>query len=151
MGTIKKGPRFAIGDRVFTYYDMKWGNIAKIHETQEVKRQGEPTGEFDTWYDVAMDDGSTGYYNDGGTMGWDMARIIPPDYAQRYWPQYPDPKPDDIELLANSVSVVIGQQGEVSAWVNVFDAQNYARRISGKCIDSLYVQPKGTTDPIAVN
>lgn len=58
---------------------------------------------------------------------------------------------DDIELLANSVSVVVGQQGEISVWQNVFDGQRYAQQIGGACIDSVYVQPKGTTDPITVN
>lgn len=78
------GPRFKVGDRVFSHYTMGWGTVTEVQETQEVLSRGEPTGHYDTWYYVTFDDGNKHLMNDGGTYGWDMCRIMPERIAMRY-------------------------------------------------------------------
>lgn len=78
---------FNEGDRCFSHYVMDWGTVGKIDQPlREILSQGEPTGEYDTWYDVNFD--KKGHYsmNDGGThpMGWEWGRIVPPHIAKRY-------------------------------------------------------------------
>jgi len=110
MTGVEHKARFAKGDRIFSHYEMKWGTIIEIGNVEEVLRQGEPcpikgmTDEFhtDAWHTVEWDDGGTSIMNDGGTMGWDMARIIPPHIAKRYG--YGDdpnpPQPEQYVLVA---------------------------------------------------
>jgi hypothetical protein len=78
-------PQFNPGNRVFTHYDMKWGTIRNLHRTHRGEIHG-VTGDplpDTTWYNVDMDDGSHGYYDDAHG-NWDMARIVPPAIAKRY-------------------------------------------------------------------
>jgi len=81
---LKGKPRFAVGDRVFSHYQMGWGVVERLGEVEPVQHQGEPTDDTDAWHLVRWDDGGTSIMNDGGTMGWDMARIMPPAIAKRY-------------------------------------------------------------------
>jgi len=84
--------RFEVGDRAFSHYQMAWGTVEKVVKTEEVFMAGDPTGEFDTWYEWRQDDGTTFQMNDGGTMGWDMCRIMPAEIQRRWWPKHPDPQ-----------------------------------------------------------
>jgi hypothetical protein len=54
---------FAVGDRGFNYYDMKWGTVEQ-----------EPSD--DGWFKVRHDDGSTAILND--------ERFVTPAVAKRY-------------------------------------------------------------------
>lgn len=74
--------RFADGDRVFSHYTMKWGNVVELNNIS--------VNSNDIWYDVRWDDGSTDLMNQGTTA--EFGRIMSPELAQRFWPDYPDPK-----------------------------------------------------------
>lgn len=74
---------FKAGDRVFSHYTMKWGNVVSVDRTEQVRESGVLTSHTDTWYSVRWDDGTTDLMNDGGTRGWSMCRIMPPHIAER--------------------------------------------------------------------
>lgn len=87
-------PRFKDGDRCFSHYTMKWGTVVKLKERVDVRLRGVATGDIDHWYDVRWDDDSTDLMNDGGSQGWEMARIIPPAVAERFgYGKDPDTQP----------------------------------------------------------
>lgn len=79
-------PRFKLHDRVFSHYEMAWGTIVRVGKPEPVQHRGEQTDDIDTWHSVEWDAprGGTSIMNDGGTMGWDLARIVPPAIARRY-------------------------------------------------------------------
>lgn len=78
-------PVFAIGDRVFTHYDMQWGTVEQINTTYRDQHHGVTGSKLPdtTWYTVGYDNGSTASLDDAGG-DWHMARIVPPHIAARY-------------------------------------------------------------------
>jgi hypothetical protein len=78
-------PMFKPGDRFWTHYDYKWGTVVSLDHTVRGAKHG-VTGTplpDTTWYEVKYDDGSTSNLDDAHG-DWDMARMLPPDVAQRY-------------------------------------------------------------------
>src|SRR5262245_14423702 len=78
-------PQFKVGDRVFSHYEMKWGTIARVGNTDRGRTHGVTGSKLPdtTWYDVTFDDGATSLLDDAHG-DWDMARIVPPAIARRY-------------------------------------------------------------------
>lgn len=88
MPATQTQPKFKLGSRVFTHYEMAWGTVVKVLSTERDRyRQstGKPEDRMDdtTWYDVAYDKGG-GNMLDDAHGNWDMARIVPPHIAKRY-------------------------------------------------------------------
>lgn len=78
-------PQFKEGDRVFSHYVMKWGTVESLNHTRRNERHG-VSGETlpDTsWFNVRLDDGERIMLDDAHG-NWDMARIVPPEIAERY-------------------------------------------------------------------
>lgn len=77
--------QFKPGDRVFSHYEMKWGTIKRVATTYRDQTHG-VTGTAlpdTTWYDVLLDGGGLSHLDDGHG-NWDMARIVPPQIAERF-------------------------------------------------------------------
>lgn len=78
-------PRFAVGDRCFSHYTMKWGTVRKVGETTQPTPHG-VTGAMlpgSTWYTVESDDSEMDMLDDANGE-WALARIVPPHIAKRY-------------------------------------------------------------------
>ena len=85
MTTTEATPQFKIGDRVFSHYCMEWGTIEGVRETTPPTTHGVTGSPLPgtTWYMIRMDDTRREYLDDGGG-DWELARIVPPQIAQRY-------------------------------------------------------------------
>jgi hypothetical protein len=78
-------PQFEPGDRFFSHYSMQWGTVVRPTETVRGKTHG-VTGKplpDTTWYLVKLDNGDDETYDDAHG-NWDMARLMPPQIAERY-------------------------------------------------------------------
>ncbi len=78
-------PAFKPGDRFFTHYDMQWGTVEEVGTTYRDQTHG-VTGDplpDTTWYEVRYDNGRTSNLDDAHG-DWDMARMVPPQIAERY-------------------------------------------------------------------
>ena len=71
--------RFAVGDRCFSHYTMRWGTIERI-DHEGTQQDGET---YTTWYVVRSDDNSLDLLDDAHG-NWEMARVVPPQIAKRY-------------------------------------------------------------------
>jgi hypothetical protein len=82
---MRPRPLFNEGDRVFSHYVMGWGTVIRQGRPEPVRHQGEATDDTDTWHLVRWDDErkGTSLMNDGGSLGWEHARILPPRIAER--------------------------------------------------------------------
>ncbi|WP_297775403.1 hypothetical protein [Mycobacterium sp.] len=82
---VRHRPLFKRGDRVFSHYTMGWGTVTVVGQPELVRHAGQETGDTDTWHVVQWDDErqGTSLMNDGGTLGWEHARILPPRVASR--------------------------------------------------------------------
>lgn len=76
-------PMLKEGERVFSHYVNKWGEIIEQGQRKPLVVDGKETSKFDTWHVVQWDDGSIDTMNDGDG-NWNNARIIPPNIASRY-------------------------------------------------------------------
>lgn len=78
-------PQFAVGDRAFSHYVMRWVTVKKIDNTVRGKVHGVTGNPLPdtTWYKVEADDGQV-YMLDDAHGNWDMARLVPPAIASRY-------------------------------------------------------------------
>jgi hypothetical protein len=78
-------PAFAPGDRFFTHYDMQWGTVERLNYTDRDRTHGVTGSPLpDTsWYDVRYDNGRTSTLDDAHG-DWEMARMVPPQIAERY-------------------------------------------------------------------
>jgi hypothetical protein len=77
-------PQFKPGDRVFSHYTMQWGTVERVKNTVRDATHGVTGAALPdtTWYRVRSDDGSIELLDDAHG-DWDMARIVPPDVAER--------------------------------------------------------------------
>jgi hypothetical protein len=78
-------PAFKPGDRFWTHYDYRWGTVIALHHTVRDAVHG-VTGDplpDTTWYDVRYDNGRTSTLDDAHG-DWEMARMVPPQIAERY-------------------------------------------------------------------
>lgn len=57
------GKLVGVGDRVYCYYDAKWGVIDRIEDTHGSANSRADNRNQVLWADVTCDDGSKGYYN----------------------------------------------------------------------------------------
>jgi hypothetical protein len=78
-------PQFEQGDRCFSHYTNKWGTVEEILDTRRGDVHGVTGNPLPdtTWYKVLNDDGSRDMLDDAHG-DWDMARIVPPNIAERY-------------------------------------------------------------------
>lgn len=83
--TEQTEPQFEPGDRVFSHYAMKWGTVKRLLNTTRGDTHGVTGSPLpdSTWYAVEFDDGSSNVLDDAHG-DWDMARIVPPQIAERY-------------------------------------------------------------------
>jgi hypothetical protein len=79
MTLPKAEPQFVVGDRVFSYYTMRWGTIERVDHAGT----DEDGHQYTTWYDVRNDDGTRDLLDDHNGH-WQLARIVPPRIAARY-------------------------------------------------------------------
>jgi hypothetical protein len=78
-------PRSRRADRFFTHYDMQWGTVERLNYTDRDRTHGVTGSPLpDTsWYDVRYDNGRTSTLDDAHG-DWEMARMVPPQIAERY-------------------------------------------------------------------
>ena len=78
-------PAFKVGDRCFSHYTGQWGTVEEVGRTMRggvhgVTRRPLPDT---TWYRVACDGGGHELLDDAHG-DWEMARMVPPQIAERY-------------------------------------------------------------------
>jgi hypothetical protein len=82
-------PQFKPGDRFFTHYDMRWGTVLALDHTVRGAVHGVTGSPLPdtTWYAVRYDgdpEHAVSALLDDAHGDWDMARIVPPQIAERY-------------------------------------------------------------------
>jgi hypothetical protein len=79
-------PAFKPADRAFSHYLMAWVTVVREHHTVRGAVHGVTGSPLPdtTWYEVQPDGGGCEVMLDDAHGDWDMARMVPPQIAERY-------------------------------------------------------------------